>query len=499
MEARLNISSSGGAFIEEKSDERLCLEENCSTEASKEDELESAKAEMREVREENTRLKMMLEQIEKEYKSLQRHFIDIFQQETKKNSNIQVITLDERIKEPELVSLRLGLSPSEPHKDDNTNSSSKIREEQLNSGLKLGLDYNLRRSKSDPMELVSDTTPENSLEERKKEEAGQTRPPSKVSMTTESGDDEQSQLSSVKRARVSVRARCDTPTVSTYLNLTSHRMGIIVLRNNNQMNDGCQWRKYGQKIAKGNPCPRAYYRCTMAPACPVRKQVQRCAQDMSVLITTYEGTHNHPLPISATAMASTTSAVASMLLSGSSTTQIGLQSSDTQIHRLNVNLSENSRTRPLYLPNSPLPAFPTVTLDLTTCSSTQFNLFSSSFQSTSRFPSKNLSFSFSESNILPTCWADGSLSHGAIPYNKTHIGSLNLGRPSPEHFYQPYFENNQQASSQQPLTETLTKAITSDPSFRSVVAAAISSMVGGGGGETQGNHGGGEGFGKNFK
>nr|ACL53176.1 unknown [Zea mays] len=62
------------------------------------------------------------------------------------------------------------------------------------------------------------------------------------------------------------------------------------------LDDGYRWRKYGQKVVKGNSHPRSYYKCTFA-GCNVRKHIERASSDPRAVITTYEGKHDHEPPV----------------------------------------------------------------------------------------------------------------------------------------------------------------------------------------------------------
>lgn len=188
-------------------------------------ELELAKTEMIDVKEENVRLKKMLERIENDYRSLQLRFFDILQHERSpsitmsENKSLTTETRKEEEEEEPEVSLSLGFQVlNKRKKDDNNNTnsstSSVVKEDTklMSEGLSLGFGR-----KSPPTSDLSDKESGKSTEidDAKEDGVGDTWRPSKLLKTMKDGveEDEPSQPNITKRARVSVRARCDTPTV----------------------------------------------------------------------------------------------------------------------------------------------------------------------------------------------------------------------------------------------------------------------------------------------
>jgi len=192
------------------------------------------------------------------------------------------------------------------------------------------------------------------------------------------------------------------------------------------------------------------------------KQVQRCADDRSILITTYEGNHNHPLPPAAIAMAQTTSAAARMLLSGSMSSADGLMNGNFLTRTL-LPCSSSMATISASAP------FPTVTLDLTQSPNPlQFPKPPNQFQIP--FPGVPQNFANSSASLLPQIF-------GQALYNQSKFSGLQMSQDA-----DPSQLSNQSQRPPPHLADTVsaaTAAIAADPNFTAALAAAITSIIGG--------------------
>ncbi|KAI3441682.1 WRKY domain-containing protein, partial [Psidium guajava] len=304
-------------------------------------ELPVLRAELDRMNMENQRLKSMIYQVNSNCNALQVHLLSLMQRH---GANPQVKTADYEKVYGKVIGRTLEDYEKFTRKDENSQSllGDKPRDGlgSPQNNIVESMEYFKTPRESSTNEVVpSHDTNMNESTDRGPGRDDTSWAPNRMQNLSPSADPGAETMAMIKKARVSVRARSEASMIA----------------------DGCQWRKYGQKMAKGNPCPRAYYRCSMAVGCPVRKQVQRCAEDKTILVTTYEGQHNHPLPQAAMAMASTTSSAASMILSGSMASSDGLIASPHYV----AGTASFPGSLPSLATLSATAPFPTVTLDLT--------------------------------------------------------------------------------------------------------------------------------------
>ncbi|KAK9681522.1 hypothetical protein RND81_10G008200 [Saponaria officinalis] len=415
-------------------------------------ELAVLQVELQRVNVENQKLKNMLSQVSQNYNSLQMHLVSLMQQQQQlaKGENIQqneVIMQGKAEEKTHMVPRQfLDLGSNKVNNETNDLTSQTLSDQDRTVDRPIGSPQNMmeiasRNNDDNKKEIALYDHGKGIREESPEDSDTQGWVPNKVPKLNvprvTSPVEQAAAEATMRKARVSVRARSEAPMIS----------------------DGCQWRKYGQKMAKGNPCPRAYYRCTMAVGCPVRKQVQRCAEDRSILITTYEGNHNHPLPPAAMAMASTTSAAASMLLSGSMPSGDGLMNPNF-LARTILPCSSSMATISASAP------FPTVTLDLTHSP----NPLQNQRQVVPQIPPNFLA-------SMPQLFGQALMNNNNNNNNQSKFSGLHTSSS------QALDPSQLQSPNQNPgFADTLsaaTAAIASDPNFTAALAAAISSIIGG--------------------
>lgn len=181
---------------------------------------------MGEVREENNRLKKILSRVVEDYRSLQMHFQEVIQQEPHKKTAALTATSPTNMEEPGFVSLSLGTSTGMHKKEEKNSIAEGEGREELTTikegGLTLGLsDCKVGDKDSGKVQPnVLTLSPEGSSKDDTADaiETTDQWPPKKTQKNLQSGgaevEDDIGPLPQVKKARVSVRARCDAPTVS---------------------------------------------------------------------------------------------------------------------------------------------------------------------------------------------------------------------------------------------------------------------------------------------